>query len=371
MEELSMNPMLQIVRDERMAAAIHTGTGMVADRTGTVYLRLEAEHCETSVQLRLILLRDTEGSILFLPPLQDIVDHALLAPAVPVTKTELTAMREAALYLANRHNHVGSMIFRFLLNTENSEFTMIEAASELSLDILLSTYAMRYALAGISMQLELGIPLAKAINTHTGLSAALLPRLDYFTVCSGTRNSYASNLPAAVFAALGENALTMETENRNMDKSLKYALELLQETKYKLTVPDERAAQIKNACRYGFSKEMIETLTGRKMKLVKTGFICADAGFANAVTYYSSYGCRNETPPPAKPRLLLINDSVENDALLISKTIAAQDMGSEVSLLSPDITAAPVDRHYAALVSAETKTAVQRAENPTWTEELH
>jgi hypothetical protein len=363
------HPMYGIVRNER-AAALKAGVTTIPVHNDTGSLHLSPDCCRAAVKLTLIMLRDASGSVLFLPPMQIISENAVLIPAVLATKAELTALKEAAARLACRFNHIGSLVFRFALCRENSEFIMLEATAALTLENLLSAYAMRYALSGVTLQLELGQTLAKAVNTYTGLSAALIPRIDYFALCNESRICYASNLPAAVFSLWGEEALTMETANSDIDGALKYAVETLRETGERLSEPGGCAALISRARGVGFSKKQIESLTGCKMKLEKSGFLCADAGFGEAVTYYMTSGGRGAAHRTDKPRLLLLNSSAGNEPAVIAKTEEAQGKGYDVVLLSPEITAAPVRRHYAAQVTEESKAAAERAEKPDWVEEI-
>ena len=319
-----------------------------------------------AVKITLILLRDAFGSALFLPPMQRISDKLTLVPALLATPAEIRAMREAALRLAAAHGFKGALVFQFALSPENSEFLVLEATAALTLENHLMAHAVRYAVAGVALQLELGQSLSGAVNARTGLSAALMPRPDCFAVCDGTRIHYGANLPAAVMPAMGQRILTQS----GADKAMHYALDILSAARRELTAGC-RAVHINRARKWGFSDAQIKRLCGRPPKK-QPDFAVADAAFGTSNgsgPLYLTHNGRNEAQFSAKPRLLLIGGPVEKDPHLCGLAAEARRKGYEISLMSPEVTAADIDRHYVTPLTEESKKAVLRAERPQWVEE--
>jgi len=200
-------------------------------------------------------------------------DSIVVAPALTLTRDELTLLKEAALKIIRALEIEGGCNVQFALHPQSKEYYVIEVNPRVSRSSALASKATGYPIARVTAKLALGYTLPEIINSLTKKTTAVFePSLDYVVVkiprwpfdkfISGDRSLGTQMKSTGEVMAIG--SCFMEALKKAM-RGLEYKPDLPPKSEWEklLKKPDDRRIFILEAAlKEGIEAEKLAALTG-------------------------------------------------------------------------------------------------------------
>ncbi|MCL2545643.1 MAG: hypothetical protein FWE06_00415 [Oscillospiraceae bacterium] len=351
--------------------------------------------------ITLIQLRDSNGSVAWLCPAEQIDYDRAIVPALTMSPHDLALLRADAIQVSERENLCGATVFRYAIVFDSHEFLLLAHSQELCAETLLVAQAQQVDLATLSQRLKDGATLWDIQNE----GHVFPPNLDYLAVLNDGMFSISNQLGKALLNAARHTGGLFDVNVRRLSDgalvhhckhSLPHAAELLRRGLYDIEqvrrmtgidtiyiqvllellyaqrelIASRDAAAISVALKLGFSVQDIEALIGDTPRHQKPGYRRANvhSTAATGVTtsadyFYPISGTRNEVKHSDKPRVLLLGHR-NYEPLIVNAVTELHRRGYEASLLSPYLTAADIRRHYVEPITPDSVKSVADAERP-------